>query len=246
MNEANVFFEYWNDTGTISIVTDSSIPPFSITFDFHGPFRLGRPSDRPDFLFDLNGKIIVFEHFQFDSSKSNNKGSTLQKEMARMDKSFDLLPMKAKEQIQFRNVNSKRSLKDFERNLMKSLVEHSTKVEPYLQNTKHLVGDEKPLEMALFIQNKSLMEDVVYNGNKQELVTPFRLKTFIDFLCGHQDINHVFYGCEGNNGRKRLAYFFNSSQTISELRQQPYIDDSYDFFDAQIFEMRADIFISEK
>lgn len=90
-------------------------------------------SDAPDGYSCLDDKIVIFEHFEFDSTRNNRKGSEQKREKYIIDKNFDDWS-REHEGVFIQKSDTVASTTLLANNFIKALTSHSNKLESYKTN----------------------------------------------------------------------------------------------------------------
>lgn len=176
--------------------------------------------ERPDIIIKGNDRVILLEHFEFDSSKLIRGASLENKKVAELDRELD---KRAKENMATvttisKPLENKASTKSYISNLIRNSQKHIKKYDDYIANykTKKTDSDCDVLEFGFIIENTSAIYDMILRKNIPYMFSPFEIEEFLIFLKQHKNINHIFYLCRVPNDY-RILYFYNDDESIKEI-----------------------------
>lgn len=157
-------------------------------------------SESPDIYAVHNNTVLLIEHFEFDSSKSNKKGSLYKRENARIDRKFDNIKLiDTNPEILIHDViHGEPSFKNLKNNLLKTFDNHYIKIPDYINNLINIgiLDDNKSLKTAFFIEDTSPLGNIYIDnhGNPQHL-NIFHADFFVEkLLCLDNQLDCIFYG----------------------------------------------------
>jgi hypothetical protein len=179
------------------------------------------PFDSPDILLLFDDKTLLLEHFQFDSSQRNNRGSLLQAEKNLFIKK------NTNQKFSIIQIENEGSIEYYISNLMDSTISHHNKIGKYMDNVSKKKGftsggiykdiKQESKEFGFVIEDTSLDYNMFINSSgKYEYITCLHIKEFRDFLHENSDIEHVFHLVK-NNQEKRVIYYFHNIPDELEL-----------------------------
>lgn len=253
MNEYELFLQYWNETGIVYAQCSKDEQFFeSFTSDLESVKVV--PFEKPDFVLLTNNKVYLFEHFQFDSSKHKKSSSLIQEEKRKKNREFNSLVDEVNQIDPTKTVHrastfeSDTTINDFYKNFERSFTKHYRKIPSYVKHCIDVLSvNNLPIEICFFVENASIVADVVYKGDEKYILSPFMFPETHALLCKSSEVQHVFYAHSDLKGTKILTYFNNNPISRDELLINPIqMDGSYTFLDWHPLEMRYNVFIPKK
>lgn len=231
MKELNIFLDFFNSSSDVMVCNKSDPSLIQRLHSEKNCEIIG--FERPDFYINFDDKVVLFEHFSFDSAKQVKKAGSLlkieeyqkQKEIkASIDKQFDEGKMQAEHNTTY---TTEISFEYYEANLVNGLISHSN-VSSYIENFRSATKIEKKIEFAICIENTSILPDYVVKGLDRFQILPLNSKLFLETLKSYDAINHVFILHRGL--RDKVVYYFqNNSLQVDALLEGVLIDDTFKF-----------------
>lgn len=179
--------------------------------------------EKPDVIIETETRAILLEHFEFDSSVRNRKGSASKREVAQVERDFHKEASSnhkhGKSEVYFRaSYEENRSIEWYVDNHNEIFDAHYRKLESYKKHYIEEVGSNKEIEFGFLIENTSLLNDILIN--KQTLLVPFYIEELLSFYIKKAEVKHIFYIADGN-----LFYFSNDalSHSLIKLRKDFFV-----------------------
>lgn len=171
---------------------------------------------RPDALAEQGTTLLLLEHFQFDNSKLNKKGSLQNQTSAKTDRELNNLLGNDEKSVAI-NEYVKKSGYYYVENFQTQFKAHAAKIDDYkleMQNeTKKLY--EKVL-MGFVIEDSSPLGSI-YFDKSQKCVDLVYVKEFLDLFEQTPQLDFVIFAMTGNADNKILSFI--SRNTISSHRE---------------------------
>lgn len=142
--------------------------------------------ERPDIQIKLQKKVLLLEHFEFNSSKLITGSSLEHKKIAELDRELDKMSLSNKGEpiVISKELENEASTKSYIDNLLRNSNKHIEKYDDYIKNfnesTKNKFIDK--IEFGFVIENTSSLYDAIIRDGIQTLIFPFNIKEFLKFL----------------------------------------------------------------
>ncbi|MDP4152868.1 MAG: hypothetical protein Q8865_05420 [Bacillota bacterium] len=166
--------------------------------------------DCPDYYSIIKNDVLIFEHFEFDSSNHKRKGSTYRKKLASIEADKDL-------GVKHFELPSTLTSKNYVNNLTRSFEEHYKKIELYKKNIAKIAKSDGDInfKVCFFIQDVTPLGN--YSNDNNKPLTIFDCKQFLDLFENSPDLDWVlFYNKE--IGYEEITWFL-SRDSLSEYRK---------------------------
>lgn len=190
------------------------------------------PYERPDILSIYDNKIVVIEHFEFDSYRNTTKGSNykiqeniIEQKMQKVIKSQ--LTNKG-EIILHDQIKNTGNLTQYYNNFKKVLSSHIDNIPEYKEHIMQDFGNKKEIEIWFFVEDVSPLGSYYYRrtNNAPSLLLPFS-KDNIEIFKLHNEIKGFIFGIYAMNEYK-LVLMYNDAETLKNLEENEYfkVDES--------------------
>lgn len=173
--------------------------------------------DRPDAYSIINDTALIIEHFEFDSTYSNKKGSRNRQELARVERDFEEKFSKCK-------INSGETFKmhdeifvthtteNYLNNAMRVFSHHYKKIDEYKTNLfkNGKINDITTIKTMFWIEDTTLLgnvflpQDKGYNVSVKPLVLLYCDK-FLDKLSDCNNLDYIL--CFSHYGNEKFIWF---------------------------------------
>lgn len=162
--------------------------------------------DEPDMVILKDSTAIVVEHFEFDSSYTNRKGSSYRKDEARIKREIQEKTKDFDEFVHLDTINASFTYENFITNVTENFLDHYSKIEKYKRNLfdKNIIKEDYDVKIMFLIEDVSPIGSMAFDINKnkvEELPVVLALSPeFLDLLANHRDVDFVMCcSCVGNN-----------------------------------------------
>jgi hypothetical protein len=178
--------------------------------------------ERPDIQIKLQKKVLLLEHFEFNSSKLVRGSSLEHKKIAELDRELDKMSLRYKGEpiVISKELENEASTKSYIDNLLRNSNKHIEKYDDYIKNfnesTKNKFVDK--IEFGFVIENTSSLYDAVIRDGTQTLIFPFNIKEFLEFLKKNDKVKHVF-SLSRTPDSYVIYYFYNNANSINALME---------------------------
>lgn len=172
------------------------------------------PFERPDMYAELDNKVVILEHFEFDASRYTRKGMQGKREEALLK---DRIRCAAYDgTIYVDSPSYSISLKDWQANFEYGFIRHYKKIPAYKDHIASALGQTgKPFVVGFFIENQ-FSPYVKINRRIWELAYVFT-KQFADLFSCHTNLDFILFGSYAN-GVPQLTYVDHEGwRTLPEL-----------------------------
>lgn len=158
--------------------------------------------ERPDMYAELDDKIVILEHFEFDASKSTRKGMHGKREEALLEDRIRAAPYDGTMYVD--SLNYSISLKNWQANFEYGFISHYKKIPAYKDHIVSILGQTgKPFVVGFFTENQ-FAPYVEIDGRILELPYVYT-KQFADLFSRHTNLDFVLLGGYAN-GVPQLTY----------------------------------------
>ena len=178
--------------------------------------------EKPDIIIEYEDKIIGIEHFEFDSSINNKKGSEFRIEESRINKSIaDKIDVFKNENHKNYNViSTNNSLNNYNNNFIKNYKIHYKKVKDYISRIEKKFNKSKDnIEIILFAEDVNIFGNI-YRDEKNIInpLYPFYSSDVIELLKNSNDIKYLIIGMEFLD--KKIIYILeNEIEILKQLEK---------------------------
>lgn len=200
------------DTGELQHIFNHYFSPENASIHFYGDegkcrikeilpfFGLLVPFNHPDGYASNDDEFIIFEHFEFDSSKgSKRKGSKQRRSEADDSRAFDAV-IPTKEGSEYHGALDVSYFIDYYReNFLRSFDDHYSEIPKYKETlkSKGLLTDSHRITTVFFIEDTTIFGNFYATDSWDESVTPLILlhcDFFLDLFESSPDLDCVIFG----------------------------------------------------
>ena len=173
--------------------------------------------DRPDAYSIIDDTALIIEHFEFDSTYSNKKGSKNRQELARIERDFEEKIYKCKmnsgETIMIHDeIFVTHTIENYINNVIRIFNNHYKKIDEYKTNLlkKEKIKDIKSIKTMFWIEDTTILGNVFlpqskgYNVNIKPLILLYCDK-FIDRLTNCNNLDYIM--CFSHYGNNKFIWF---------------------------------------
>ena len=149
--------------------------------------------DAPDMILKMDNKVIIIEHFEFDSYHVGRKGSQGRQEMARIQRNEGSIEA-TKDGVLFSDeIKRKSSFRDLISNLCRNFKEHYNRIPKYKENLREygLIGDSTQVKVMFLVEDVSPLGSMVLDDNKQRPIIVLLYREFLDLFRDSLDVDYV-------------------------------------------------------
>ena len=178
--------------------------------------------EKPDIIIEYEDKIIGIEHFEFDSSINNKKGSEFRIEESRINKSIaDKIDVFKNENHKNYNViSTNNSLNNYNNNFIKNYKIHYKKVKDYISRIEKKFNKSKDnIEIILFAEDVNIFGNI--HRDEKNIINPlypFYSSDVIELLKNSNDIKYLIIGMEFLD--KKIIYILeNEIEILKQLEK---------------------------
>ena len=159
----------------------------------------GTNSGLPDIIFEGSDFVMGIEYFEFDSSRTNRKGSTMRQKDSYAKTTLDNLAKTARETIQDSTtlpieinvpVSVELSLQSYLNSLMSAFRHHARRIEVYRRALTEKYPTKKVL-LSFFIEDVTEVGNYIISEQKLIPMNPLRVKSFISELRQTVGIDYI-------------------------------------------------------
>lgn len=181
-----------------------------------------RSFERPDMYAELEDKIIILEHFEFDASRSTRKGMKGRAEEAHLEKRLREIPMDGTMHID--TVKYGISLQDWQDNFCRTFQSHYRRIDAYKEHVADETGNSgKPFVVGFFIEHE--FPPLVNIGHDLEPLPYYMTKQFAEVIQNSPELDFVLF-CGYLNGQGRVTYIDRGTLEIIKERLIDLNDDN--------------------
>lgn len=177
------------------------------------------PFEHPDGYAVLGEEVIIFEHFEFDSSNNGRKGSEQRRAEAADEKAFRSFVSSEKETVYHGSIAANYTIENYRDNLEKVFASHYREIPRYVKTLqeKGIMTGENRIINLFFIEDTTELGNIFESktdGSNVLLVLPL-CDFFLDLFERSTELDIVIYA---NCYAKQLWYIDRSM--IKEYREQ--------------------------
>lgn len=160
------------------------------------------PFERPDMYAELDDKIIILEHFEFDASRNTRKGMKGRAEEARLEQRLNEVPMDCSMHIDA--VRYEMSIHDWQANFERTFQKHYDRIDAYKEHVTDRTGNcNKPILVGFLIeQDFSPFIDI---SHKPDELPYFKTTQFAEVIQNSPKLDFVLF-CGYLGGVARITY----------------------------------------
>jgi hypothetical protein len=234
------------DKGELQHIFNHYFSPEKASIQFYGDedkcrikeilpfFGLLIPYNHPDGYAATDDKLIIFEHFEFDSSKgSKHKGSKQRRSEADDSRAFDAVIPTREGSEYHGTLDASYSIDYYRENFLRSFNDHYSEIPEYKETlkSKGLLTDSQRITTIFFIEDTSIFGNAYDTYSWDATNTPLILlhcDFFLDVFEKSPDLDCVIFGSKYYR-EKELWYIDHS--LITEYRKHTVSTDEIDVFD---------------
>lgn len=160
------------------------------------------PFERPDMYAELDDKIIILEHFEFDASRSTRKGMKGRAEESMLEKRLQSLPTDGTMHID--GTRYEMSLQYWQENCERTFHNHYQRIDVYKEHVASQTRDnKKPIFVGFMIEQE--LSPIVNIGRSIEELPYFMTTQFAEVIQESPKVDFLLF-CGYLNGRVRITY----------------------------------------
>ncbi len=173
--------------------------------------------DRPDGFCKYNNNVLIIEHFEFDSSYKNKKGSTNRQELFRTS---NIKPNKEEKiQIYRDKIKCNYTIENYIHNAIFNLNAHYSKIKSYKTN----LINEKIITNNCDVNILFCIEDTTILGNIDSIKgKPLFLPYCAEFIKVVENLNEIDYFLFGSSFGSQDFSWFSSNSQISNYKTKQF------------------------
>jgi len=186
------------------------------------------PFEHPDMILSLGEKIMAIEHFEFDASTSNKKGSLDKRKLADRNREFDKLVndsnISAKPVVASSSIDCNYSAEDYIENFISVFGKHLAKVADY---KNYLIEENKAekiddIIICFFIVDTTPL-GCYYMENGPKSLIACQVKECLDLISKASEVDCFLFGYF--DGRKNsLEFISNQPEVVNIIKEVKMID----------------------
>lgn len=190
--------------------------------------------ERPDAFSKIGEDVLIVEHFEFDSTNTNKKGSLDRIEQARIERDFekDLNKLHLQSGETFHKhdtVNVTHSSENYIKNALNAFRNHYEKIESYKQNLSNegIITNSTNIKTMFWIEDTTLLgnafipEPQNYNSIVQPLIL-LHCDKFLEALKDCKKLDYIF--CFSHYGMQKFCWFLDLNYLNDYISKQIKID----------------------
>lgn len=234
------------DRGELKHIFDHYFSPENASIHFYGDedkcrikeilpfFSLLIPFNHPDGYAATDDEFIIFEHFEFDSSRgTKRKGSKQRRSEADDSRAFDAV-IPTKEGSEYHGVlDVSCSIDSYRENFLRSFADHYSEIPEYVKTLKckGLLTDTQNITTIFFIEDTSIFGNAYDTDSWDATNIPLILlhcDFFLDVFENSPDMDCVVFG--STYYREKQLWYIDHS-LIAEYRKHMVNTNEIDVFD---------------
>ena len=189
-------------------------------------FRNGKifTGDAPDMVILKDDTAIIVEHFEFDSSYTNKKGSSSRIEQARIEREIQEKMTISNEYIHQDTINTSFTYQDYVSNVTKNFLHHYNQIETYKQNliNKKIITTDTIVKTMFLIEDVSpigsMAFDIYKNNGEMVPIILARCPEFLELIYCHNQVDYVL--CCSYSGDSEYVWFIDRSEISFYINNQ--------------------------
>ncbi len=152
-----------------------------------------KPFDHPDAYARLEDEVLLFEHFEFDSSANNKKGSQQRRSEATENRAFDAVVPTEAGALHHGTIAADYSIENYKKNLETVFCKHYNEIPEYKRSLreKGIITDANRVITAFFIEDTTILGNIYETKDETQpwkpIVLPF-CDFFIDLFENSPDV----------------------------------------------------------
>ena len=149
--------------------------------------------DNPDIVAVLGERLVIVEHFEFDSFKCARKGSKSRIELARIDRVTESITPTERGVIYHEQIRGISTLEDYEKNAIAGFNKHYVKINQYKRRVQDLGLSTKnqDIKTVFLIEDKTPIGSIAYDGSNMNAITLAEDKEFLIFYKEKPEVDYV-------------------------------------------------------
>lgn len=183
-------------------------------------------NDNPDAYAIIDNKALIIEHFEFDSTYTNKKGSTNRKELARIHREFEeeLQKTELKNGETFHKhdtINAIHSMENYINNALKGLKNHYDKIDNYKQNLldEGIININTNIKTMFWIEDTTLLGNAFKSkDNNTEPLIILHCDKFLEELKKCDKLDYIF--CFSKYGNEKYCWFLDLDYIQNYISEQ--------------------------
>lgn len=188
----------------------------------------GVPFERPDMYIALDNEIVAIEHFEFDSSNVNKKGSYLKNEIANIERELDKERQETNKKYLAKKCTFNGNKENYEKNFLKNFNNHYNKIEEYKSNIAKIIPDI-PIHICFYIIDETEMGNIILNDENHRAYIPFMNKTILEKIENATNLDYIIFQNKEDYYLTNLYFFKNNKQGMNHCKSE-----YKDYFDKDI------------
>lgn len=198
--------------------------------------RHAKVFERPDIICNLGNQLLAIEHFEFDASFADKKGSSekreessqsklFEKEIAQLSPEKPLITHTDKYDTQY---SAENYIKNFKRNFD----EHYNKVDEYKENVVKtgLVSSADDILLAFFIVDTTALGSFYIMKTGLRYVAPCFVPECLDIMQNARCVDYYFLGSYTGN-RNVMNFICNRDSSLNYIRENYKSDGDWEFWE---------------
>lgn len=205
-----------------------SVPNPEISFPFGSkeefvnniePFLKNHISfEKPDGFSKVENKVMILEHFEFDSTKNHSKkGSETRIELARIDRESSKIPLSETGTSSYSDkVKCSHCIDQYINNAINGFLNHYSKIESYKDHLKleNIIDDRIDVKVMFLIEDTTLLGNIDIKTGKPVILV--RCDKFLDIFEKSENIDYIM--CFSSIDRHNQIWFL-SRASIKQYRR---------------------------
>ena len=182
--------------------------------------------ERPDILSIFGNKIVGIEHFEFDSYKSDRKGSDFRIKHNILEKGFQKEineKLKESDSVTVRGrIESTCSLDNYFMNFKKNFEEHYKKIDSYIKHIEEDYGNNKEISICFFAEDVTPLGNYFMDRKKSMnpwLLNPLYSDEIIDLLKKSPKVKYLITGAYAMKEYK-LTIIKNTKDVLDRFKKE--------------------------
>lgn len=168
------------------------------------------PFEAPDLYVKNDNTICIVEHFAFDGSETNRKGSRSQRERARIQRAAEEEFIKNNSCYHLDSINGEYCYEDYVKNALDGLQAHYEKITAYKEHLKNegVITPETNIKVFFLVEDVSPLPLLYKAAETRQLVQPVTLaysKEFLNVLAESPDLDGVIL-CQRGDGVSKCTW----------------------------------------
>lgn len=224
-NEKEILYSYLRECNTVMVYSNGDISnKLNCIIDNVIQY------ERPDMYSILNDEVIMIEHFEFDSYKSNKKGSDYKWKEGNIKNKFNkLIENRNKDEIIYNDTIKVTATKDnYINNFMIFFEDHYKKIDIYKKRIS--LKSNNKIKTYFFIEDISPLGSYYFTSKREfKNLKIFQFKEIIKFLLDHKEVSAILYGYFDGN-KKKLLLLENNKYSIDGFIQEHELADELECY----------------